>query len=178
MVELIAVYSPPMPAPVRKRNRKKLAPFQEKAVRRGGQEIERERDEEELLAAEPVGENAEENSAENGAGEIAAAGEPNVAVGEMQRRARLQRTGDRTRERHFQPVENPGDAERDDDERVETAPSQALEARGDVGRDDAVCTVARLGKNGWNGHVAAPLAVIPYQRQALRSGCMCTAGAG
>ena len=32
IVELIAVYSPPMPAPVRKRKRQKLQMFQEKAV--------------------------------------------------------------------------------------------------------------------------------------------------
>ncbi|MNN41760.1 hypothetical protein D3C81_1558990 [compost metagenome] len=32
MVELIAVYSPPMPAPVRKRNNRKLHRFQENAV--------------------------------------------------------------------------------------------------------------------------------------------------
>jgi hypothetical protein len=32
MVELIAVYSPPIPAPVRKRKCAKLARFQEKAV--------------------------------------------------------------------------------------------------------------------------------------------------
>ena len=32
MVELIAVYSPPMPAPVRKRKKQKLHKFQEKAV--------------------------------------------------------------------------------------------------------------------------------------------------
>jgi len=32
MVELIAAYSPPMPAPVRRRNSAKLARFHEKAV--------------------------------------------------------------------------------------------------------------------------------------------------
>jgi hypothetical protein len=31
-VELIAAYSPPMPAPVRKRNARKLQKFHEKAV--------------------------------------------------------------------------------------------------------------------------------------------------
>ena len=80
MVELIAAYSPPMPAPVRKRNSTKLQKFHENAVAAVASEIDRERDEEELLAAEPVGQPAEEQRAEHRAGEIGAAGEADIGV--------------------------------------------------------------------------------------------------
>ena len=65
MVELIAAYSPPIPAPVMKRKSRKLQRFQENAVAAVADEVDRERDEEQLLAAEPVGEPAEEERAEH-----------------------------------------------------------------------------------------------------------------
>ena len=65
--------------------------------RRGGDEIDRERDEEQPLAPEPVGEPAEEQRAQHRAGEIGAAGEPDVGVGEVELRAFLQRAGERRR---------------------------------------------------------------------------------
>ena len=137
MVELMAVYSPPMPAPVRKRNSAKLHKIPGQRGRRGGDEIDRERDEEQLLAPEPVGQPAEEQRAEHRAGQIGAAGEPDVGVGELQRRALLQSAGEiAPAERHLEAVEDPGDAERDDDERVEPAPGQPVEPRRDVGLDD------------------------------------------
>ena len=57
--------------------------------RRGRDEVDRERDEEQLLAAEPVGQPAEEQRAEHRAGEIGAADKPDLGVGELQRRALL-----------------------------------------------------------------------------------------
>ena len=104
--------------------------------RRGGDEIDRERDEEQLLAAEPVGQPAEEQRAQHRAGEIGAGGEADVGIAELQDRARLQCAGDRAGERHFEPVEDPGDAERRDHQGVEAAPRQAVEPRRDVGFDD------------------------------------------
>ena len=92
MVELIAAYSPPMPAPVRKRNSAKLARFQKRRSPRW-REIDGDGNEEQFLAAEPVGEPAEEEGAEHGAGEIGTAGKPDVGVGEVQHRAVFQRAG-------------------------------------------------------------------------------------
>ena len=94
MVELMAVYSPPMPAPVRNRNRAKLQKFHESAVAAVADEIDGERDEEELLAAEPIRQPAEEHRAQHGAGKVGAAGEPNLGIAELQHGALLQRAGD------------------------------------------------------------------------------------
>ena len=109
--------------------------------RAGGAEIHPKRNEKQLLAAEPVGQPAEENGAKHRAGEIGAGGEAHIAVGEMQDRAFLQRAGERAGERHFQPIENPGDPERDHDERVKPAPRQPIEPRGNVGFHDGATTV-------------------------------------
>ena len=134
MLELMAVYSPPIPAPVKNRNSAKLARFHDRAVD-GGDEIDRERDEEQPLAPEPIGEPAEEQCAEHGAGEIGAAGKPDIGVGETKLRALLQRRRDGAGERHLEAVEDPRDSERDDHEGVEAAPAQPVEPRRDVGRD-------------------------------------------
>ena len=107
------------------------------------------------LAPEPVGQPAEAERADDRAGEIGAAGETDVGVGEVQRRARLQRAGDRAGERHFEPVENPGDAERDDDEDVEPSPRQALEPGRDEGFDDIVASpLFAVRRTSWRREVA------------------------
>ncbi len=103
-----------------------------------GREIQRERDEEQLLAADPVGEPAEAERAEHCAGEIGAAGKPDIGVGEAHRGTVLERARQRTRERHFKPVENPGDAERQHDAGVKAAPAEIVETKRDRGLDDAV----------------------------------------
>ena len=82
-----------------------------------------------FLRPEPVGEPAEEHGAQHRAGEVGAAGEPDVGVAELEDRALLERAGHGAGQRHLQAVENPGDAERDHDERVEAAPRQAVEPR-------------------------------------------------
>ena len=105
---------------------------------RGGRdEIERERDEEELLAPEPVGQPAEEQRAQDRAEEIGRGGEADVGIRELQRRAFLQGAGERAGERDLEPIEDPGDAERDDDEVVEPPPGQPVEPSRNVGLDDA-----------------------------------------
>ena len=108
---------------------------------RGGDEIDRKGDEEQPLASEPVGEPAEEQRAQHRASEIGAAGEPDIGVGELELRARLQRRRHGAGQRHLETVEDPGDAERDDHQRMEAAPRQPIEARRDVGRNDCrVCS--------------------------------------
>ena len=59
----------------------------------GRREIDRKRGEEQFLASEPVGQPAEAQCAQHRAGKIEAVGEPNIEIGEMKRRAFLQRTG-------------------------------------------------------------------------------------
>ena len=135
MVELIAAYSPPMPAPVRKRNSAKLAEIPRKGGRRGRKKVHRERDEKQLLASEPIGQPAEEQRADHGAGKIGAGGETDIGIAELKDWARLQCACDRAGERHFEPVEYPGDAERYDHKSMESAPGQAIEPRGDIGID-------------------------------------------
>ena len=78
---------------------------------------------------------AEDQRPQHRAGEIGAAGEADLLGRELQRRALLQaRAATEPDQRHLEPVEYPGDAERDDDQPVETAPRQAVEAGRDVGQ--------------------------------------------
>jgi hypothetical protein len=102
---------------------------------RCGDEIERERDEEQALAPEPIGEPAEEDRTQHRAGEIGAARDPDVGVRELELMALLERRRDRAGERHLEAVEDPGDAERHHHQGVEAAPPQAVKARRDVGGD-------------------------------------------
>ncbi len=54
----------------------------------------------------------------------------------MQYGAFFQRPGERAGERHLEAVEDPGDAERDDDQGMKAPPRQAIEACRQVGLDD------------------------------------------
>jgi hypothetical protein len=103
-------------------------------TRAGGRDqIDRQRNEKQFLAAEPVGKPAKADSAQYGAGQIGAARQPYIGVGEMETRALLERTRQRTGQRDFQPVQNPGDAERYDHQGVEAPPRQPVEPRRNVG---------------------------------------------
>src|SRR5262249_60258420 len=102
--------------------------------RRGGKEIDRERDEEQPLAPEPVGEPAEEQRAQYRAGEVRAARKADVGIGEFKLRALFERWRDGAGERHLETIENPGDAERVHHQRMKTSPAQPVEPCGDVGR--------------------------------------------
>ncbi len=100
-------------------------------------QINRERDEEEFLAAPAIRQPAEEQRAQHRAGEIRRARDADIEVGKLQHRARLERPRHRAGERDFETVEDPRDAERDDDERVKPSPRQPIEPRRNVGFDDA-----------------------------------------
>jgi hypothetical protein len=102
----------------------------------GGEDVEAEGDEEELLAAEAVGELAEEEGADAGAGDIAGGGaadlggvegDPRPAFGEP--------VADRADDRHLEPVEDPDGTEADDHNPVPARPRQAVEPRRDLGLD-------------------------------------------
>ncbi len=113
------------------------------APRQGGrrcrQEIEAERNGEEPLAAPTVGQPAEEDGAGDGAQQVGAGGSADLGRAEAQGRALLQRRRDRAGQRHLEPIENPGDAEGDDDKPVEPAPRQAIEPRRDIRLDERAC---------------------------------------
>ncbi len=105
--------------------------------RRRRDEIKPERDEEQETAAEPVGHPAENKRAGDRADEVEARGEADVGIGKMQARAGFERAGNGAGERHFKPVEHPGHAEREDDQRMKPAPAQPVEPRRDAGLDRA-----------------------------------------
>ena len=99
----------------------------------GCHQIDTERDVEQLLAAQPIGEMTEEQRTQHGAGEIGAAGQPDLLGGEMEARAGLQRRRHRSCQGDFETVEDPGDAERDHDQPMESAPRQPVEPGGHIG---------------------------------------------
>ena len=107
----------------------------ERGRRRRGQ-VKPEGHKKQFAAAEPVGQIAEQQRAENRADKIGAADGADLGGRETQHRAFLQRAGDRAGEGHFEPVENPGDAEGGDDKGVKPGPRQPVEPRRDVGFDD------------------------------------------
>src|SRR5262249_37160832 len=93
------------------------------------------RDKEQPLAAQPVGQPTEEHSTCHRTGEIRARREAHIRIRELKLWTLLQGAGHRASERHFKSVENPGDAERNDDEGMEAAPEKAVEPSRDVGLD-------------------------------------------
>ncbi|RYP46580.1 hypothetical protein DL770_011331 [Monosporascus sp. CRB-9-2] len=109
----MAAYSPPIPAP-------------------RGQDVDAQRDEEQLAAAESIGHPAEQQRAEHRADQVRAAGNANLRVGEMQGRALLERARHRAGQRHLQAVEQPRNAQCNDHARVKAAPGQAIEPAGQV----------------------------------------------
>ena len=113
--------------------------------RSGGGEIDRQRDEEQFLAPDPVGEPAESERAEHSTGEIGAVGQSDIEIGEFQRRAFFERARQGARQRDLQPIQNPGDAERQHDAGVKAAPGEIVEPRRNAGFDDAI--VASSGRN-------------------------------
>ena len=108
--------------------------------RHRGDQVERERDHEELLAPVAVGELAEEQRAEAGARRRRARRrsrcrrcvEVDAASGLGQARR------DRADDRHLEPVEDPDGPEADDDPPVEARPRQPVEPGRNVRLDDAL----------------------------------------
>ena len=98
----------------------------------GGDEVDEDGDGEELLAAEAVGEPAEEEGADDGAGEVGAGGCAELGLGEVEAGGGRDGAGEGADEGDLEAVEDPGYAEGCDDEGVEAAPWEAVEALGDV----------------------------------------------
>ena len=118
--------------------------------RDGGGQVEPERGHEQLLAPVAVGELAEEQRADAGAGDVERSGRPDVGGAHVDAAARLgQARGDRADDRHLEPVEDPDGPEADDDPPVEARPRQAVQAGRDVGPD-------RLHPGRCDAHRAPP----------------------
>ena len=60
-----------------------------------------------------------------------------------------ERAGDGARKRHFQPVENPGDAKRYDDKSVELSPAEPVEPRRDGGFDQRRVSLVLIQCLSW-----------------------------
>jgi hypothetical protein len=99
---------------------------------RGGDEVQAQRHQEQRLAAVTVCQPAEHHGTQHRAGKIGARRQPHLGIAQMQLRAGFQRTGDRAGQRHLQSVQHPGDAEREHDAAVESAPGQCVQACGDI----------------------------------------------
>ena len=148
MAELIAEYSPPMAAPVRKRKNAKLTKFQEKAVNRAEIEVQAQRDGEQPLTTKPVGEVAEKRAPQNGPGKVGRTQKPDLRAGKMQTFRLLQHRGARADHRDFKAVNDPCNPQRGDHQPVPSAPGQAVKTGRDVGpkcpgrlRESAATTV-------------------------------------
>jgi hypothetical protein len=73
----------------------------------------------------------------------------NVGGGEAQGRTFAQGTGERSRQRYLEAVENPGYTEGDDHKRMKPAPGKSIEARRHIGFDDpAGCEIRDFNTHG------------------------------
>ncbi len=111
---------------------------------RGRREINDEGDCEQLLAPEPIGQPAEEDRAEHCTGEITASGKADLRIAQSQSGGLLELAGKRAGQRHFETVENPGDAECDDHQQVKSPERQGVKPRRNIGGDDG----ARWARSG------------------------------
>ena len=112
---------------------------EEKAGRESGREarhrVDRQRDEEQLLAPPPVGQPAEHQRPDNGASDVERARAADLRGAQAERVVAFEHAAERADQRDLQPVEHPGDAQRDHHAPVPAGPGQAVEAGGDVGVD-------------------------------------------
>jgi hypothetical protein len=91
----------------------------------GGDRVSGEGDQEELLAAEAVGEVTEEERADHRVGKIDCRGSGDLLVGQAEPRLALHNAGERADQRDFQAVKNPGGAERGEDAHMPAGPGRA-----------------------------------------------------
>ena len=134
IVALTAAYSPPMPAPVSRRNSANDQKFHDRPQAMRRDQVDQHGDAEQLLAPQPVGQPAEEQRARPPRRpDRRWRPGPTCARGQVQHRAFGQRAGQRADDGHLQPVQHPGDAECDDHQPVKAAPGQAVEPRRHVG---------------------------------------------
>ena len=102
-------------------------------------EVDRQRDDEQLLAAQPVGQPSERQRADDLPDEIDGAGQTDLEG----RHAQALLEARRRDELDLQPVEDPGDPQPDDDHPVEPRPWQAVHPKRDQAADSAVLGCGR-----------------------------------
>ena len=127
------------------------------AAREGGRhrcdEIDGQRDQEELLAPEAIGEMAPEERTRGGADDVDRPGEPKLPVGDPERVLLGEARADRADDRDLEPVEDPDGAEPEDDQPVPGAPWEPVHARWDARADRALVVClhreAPLPRQGW-----------------------------
>jgi hypothetical protein len=133
---LIAAYSPPIPAPVKKRATKKYSADPANAVGDRRDQVHDQRREEQPLAAEPVCELAEEQRAHARARDVDRPRCQHLAVAEREPAVLLgQPRSDRADDRDLEAVEDPDSPEADHDHPVEPRPRQTVQPRRDTGLD-------------------------------------------
>ena len=176
IAEFTAAYSPPMPAPVIIRKNAKDQKSQEKPVSDAGHHVDGQGDEEELLPADPVGQVPEADRARHRADQVGRGGEADLRFAEAEARALVDRRGEGADQRHLQPVQHPGDAERGHHPPMESAPGQPVQPRRHVGLELA----AAIGGQPWRvshadgsplpRHNAPPTEGFPPNGTAARGG--------
>ena len=148
IAELIAAYSPPMPMPVKKRQMANIRKSWLKAVATVATQVEAQRPEEQLLAAEPVGQVAEEQRARctRRRRRSIPARSPGTAVSPRLalscRRLEIEPTIVTSRPSRIHTV-----PERGDDPPVPARPRQAVHPRRNPGLDEAFRCAGHVGRD-------------------------------
>ena len=166
MAELIAAYSPPMPKPVRKRNRKNHHGANENAVSAVAA-----RYTPSVIMKSFLRPNRSVSQPKNRAPTQAPATygrtEPgDLALGDVDAAIRHgDLAGDVADDRDFQAVEDPDRAQADDDHPVPPGPGQPVQPRRHLGLDVPVCTsLTGLSPPARGGHPCGPRARCPATR--------------
>ena len=132
---------------------------------RRGHQVQAKRPQEQLLPAEPVGELAEEQRAQAGAGHVDGPGGPDLRGADGDPAAGLGHPGgDRAHDRHLEPVKDPRGAQAEDDQPVEPRPRQPVEPGGNLGPDDA-------GLDGRAAHQPASALAPVHSIALMRASC-------
>src|SRR5207244_13130602 len=124
-------------------------------------QVETERDDEELAPAEPVGEIAEEQRPRDLPEEVDRGSPPDVDAAQVQGVLALQHRPDEARDRDLEPVEHPRDAERDHQPAVEPGPGQPVHARGHQAPDHAGPSLTPGNPHGRTSASSRPSASAP-----------------
>ena len=96
---------------------------------------------------------AEDERSDHRAHDVEGCNGSEVGAGKMERLGALQGRPQRADDGDLEPVEDPGDAQPDDDQQMKPAPGQPIEAKRDVGPDHGlgirkVCVI-RITSSGW-----------------------------
>ena len=138
IAELIAAYSPPDTGPGEEPGEVEVPGSERERGRHRGDDVDEQGQQEQLLAAEAVGELTEEQRTQARSGDVDRCGDPDLAGVELDAAALFdQPRGHRADHRDLEAVEDPDGAQPDDDSPVEPRPGQPVQPCGDPGADRA-----------------------------------------